>query len=356
MKSSARGAAALAVAVLAISSSFSATAQDVEPFRLNVLGTIGTIPQTTEVERPGFTGIPAKTGGKVDVRYRSFQDLGLKGDEMLRLVSRGDFDIGSLIAGYISGDSPFFMGVDVPGLAPTLEAAKAQTDAFRGVLDAHMGEKFNLKVVAVFPSPLQVLYCREPISSLAELKGKRIRVHATALSTLVQQLGGTAVSIAFAEVYTSLQRGVADCAATSTAGGNNAKLFEVTKQMVVLPLGWAMSAFVANKTYWDGLKPGQRALLEGELKQMDQKLWDIARDRGEDALNCNMGKDCKYGTNKGASMTVYWPTADELKAVRDIVGKSVLVDWAKECSSSYAPCVEKWNETVGKVAGVTATK
>jgi TRAP-type C4-dicarboxylate transport system substrate-binding protein len=342
--------------VFALSALQQVGAQDLKPFKVNVIGNIGTIPQTIEVEKPGFTGMTANSGGKVDVRYRSFQELGLNGSEMLRMVARGDFDIGSLIAGYISGDAPFFMGLDVPGLAPSLGDAKAQADSYWDALDQYMQKQLNVKLVAVFPSPLQVLYCREPVRSLADLKGRRIRVHATVLASLVEQIGGIAVSIAYAEVYTALQRGVADCAATSTTGGNSAKWFEVSKQIVTLPLGWAMSAFVANKKFWDGLDSTQQAFLKKELKAMEQKLWDLARDRGEDALSCNMGKDCKYGSNKGASMTLYRLTDAELKTVRDLVAKSVLANWAKECAAVYGPCIDEWNKTVGQVAKVSAAK
>lgn len=331
-----------------------AAAQDFKPLTINVVGNIGNIPQTTVVERPAFTGLPEKSGGKITVRFRTFQDLGMNGSELLRITARGDFDVASLIAGYISGDAPFFMGVDVPGLAPTLDDAHKQAEAYRGVLEDYMAKQQNVKLLTVFPSPLQILYCRDPVTSLADLKGRRIRVHATVLATLVEKIGGIAVSIPYAEVYTSLQRGVADCAATSTTGGNQAKWFEVSKHLVTLPLGWAISAHVANKRFWDGLEPGARAFLEKEMKSMEGALWDLARDRGNDGLSCNMGGPCKYGVNQGASMTLYKLTDAELAKVREVVADSVLANWAKDCSAVFAPCIEEWNKTVGKVTSVVA--
>jgi TRAP-type C4-dicarboxylate transport system substrate-binding protein len=331
-----------------------AKAQDFKPFTINVVGNIGNIPQTMVVERPTFTGLPEKSGGKITVRFRTFQDLGMNGSELLRLTARGDFDVASLIAGYISGDAPFFMGVDVPGLAPTLDDAQKQAEVYRAPLEDYMANQHNVKLLTVFPSPLQILYCRDPVTNLGDLKGRRIRVHATVLATLVERIGGIAVSIPYAEVYTSLQRGVADCAATSSTGGNLAKWFEVSKHLVTLPLGWAISAHVANKRFWDGLEPGARAYLEKEMKAMEGALWDLARDRGNDGLNCNMGGPCKYGVSQGASMTLYKLTEPELAKIREVVAGSVLVNWAKDCSAVYQPCVELWNRTVGQVTGVVA--
>ena len=329
-----------------------ASAQDFEPFQLNVIGNVANIPKSTEIERPGFEGLTEKSNGRIKVRFRTFQELGMQGQELARLASRGSFDLVALLGGYITGDAPYFTGADIPGLAATLDDAKKQTDAYRESLDKYMQEHLNVKLLTLWPYPLQILYCRMPVSSLADLKDKRIRVHGSALATLVQQVGGIAVSVPFAEVYTSLQRGVADCAATSTVAGNTQKWYEVSSQLVTLPLGWAISAHVANKNFWDKLQPGAREFLTKEMALMEQKLWDMARDRGEDGLSCNMGGPCTYGT-KGA-MKLYRLTDAELATVRDMVAGSVLASWAAECSKAYKPCVEQWNATIGKVAGVSA--
>lgn len=340
-----------AAAAAALLFSHAAATQDFKPLRLNVIGNVANIPQSTEIEAPVFNGLAAKSGGKVQVRFRTFQELGMKGDEMTRLASKGAFDIVALLGGYVSGDAPFFIGSDIPGLAATLDDARKQNDAFRDVLDKYLQQHLNVKLLTLWPYPLQVLYCRDPVKSLEDLRGKRIRVHSTALADLVKSIGGIYVSIPFAEVYTSLQRGVADCAATSTVAGNAQKWYEVSTQIVTLPLGWAISAHVASKPFWDNLEPAARAFLEKEMLAMEKSLWDMASDRGEDALSCNMGGNCKFGT-KGA-MKLYRLTEPELAKVRGLVSDSILLDWAKECTSKYAACKAEWNQTIGKTLGVS---
>ena len=99
-------------------------------------------------------------------------------------------------------------------------------------------------------------------------------MHSTALSSLVEAVGGIAVSIPFAEVYTSLQRGVADCAATSSVAGNTQKWYEVSSWIVTLPLGWAISAHVAHKGFWDGLDDLRR-------NWQEDRRWVPAMDQAE---------------------------------------------------------------------------
>jgi TRAP-type transport system periplasmic protein len=340
----------LALFVVALGSA-NVAAQDFKPFKLTVVGNVAGIPQSTEIEAPVFKGLASKSGGKIDVRFRTFQELGMSGEEMARLASKGSFDMVALLGGYVSGDAPFFIGADIPGLAPTLDDAKRQSDAYRDVLDKYLQQHLNVKLLTLWPYPLQVLYCRMPVNSLDDLKGKRIRVHGTALSDLVKGIGGIAVDIPFAEVYTSLQRGVADCAATATVAGNAQKWYEVSTTMVTLPLGWAISAHVANKGFWDKLEPGARAFLAKEMTGMEKMLWDMARDRGDDALSCNMGGECKFGT-KGA-MKLYRLTPSELAKVRSLVADTILRDWAKDCTANYKPCVGDWNDTIGKQVGIS---
>ena len=127
----------LALAALGLASA-SVAAQDFKPFKLTVVGNVAGIPQSTEIEGPVFKGLASKSGGKIDVRFRTFQELGMNGEEMARLASRGSFDLVALLGGYVSGDAPFFIGSDIPGLAATLDDAKQQSDAYRDVLDKYL--------------------------------------------------------------------------------------------------------------------------------------------------------------------------------------------------------------------------
>jgi len=330
---------------------FGASAQTFDSFKLNFLGGITNLPQTTVIERPTIEGLPKKSNGRIDVRYRTFQELGLQGPELLRLATRRSFDVVYLLGGYASGDAPFLVGADLPGISPTLEEAKEQANAFRPALAKFLEEQFSITPLTVWPYPHQYLYCREPVGSLDQLGGKRVRVHSSALATLVKNLGASALTMPIGDVYSALQRGVIDCATNSSVAGNAMKWFEVSTTMVDLPLGWAMNVHLANKGFWDGLEPGARSFLQDQMKTMEAAFWDMARERGEDALNCNTGQECKAHTK--AAMKLYRLTAAENTRVREVVSRAVLPEWAGVCSQKFPACVPEWNRTVGRVAGVT---
>jgi len=63
---------------------------------------------------------------------------------------------------------------------------------------------------------------------VSDLKGRKVRVFNKTMSDFIQAVGGTTISMAFAEVVPALQRGVVDCAVTGTMSGFTAGWPEVT--------------------------------------------------------------------------------------------------------------------------------
>lgn len=56
-----------------------------------------------------------------------------------------------------------------------------------------------------------VMACAEPLTSLDDLKGKQVRVGPEPAFGQVEALGATPVSVAYADLFESLQRGIVDC-------------------------------------------------------------------------------------------------------------------------------------------------
>ena len=95
-----------------------------------------------------------------------------------------------------------------------------------------------------------------PIENLADLKGKRLRLSGRDQGRVLEQLGGSQVTLAAGEIYQALERGVIDGAELSLPGIDyNLGLSEVTDYW--LTPGWHQSASVfgvmINKEAWDAL-------------------------------------------------------------------------------------------------------
>lgn len=319
---------------------------------------------TTEIKAIGYTSnlylwgmekafyegeFKQAAGDLVSIEAVPHDIAGLKGPEVLSLLQDGTLQLAVQNLSYMAGEDPRFEALDLAGVTLTNAEAKKATDAYKPVLARVMEEKFNTHLLGIAPLPSQVFWCRDEISGLSDLTGKKIRVFNATLSDFVGGLGGTTVTMPFVEVIPALQRGVADCAVTGTSSGNTARWFEVTKSIYPMNVGWSMVFWAANKDSWDSFPPEVQKLLTEQYGKLEAEAWAAQIDQDTDALSCSTGGECKMGVQAGMKLV---PVGDADKAKRaELVKEAVLPNWAKRCG---ADCVNEWNATVGAALGIEA--
>ena len=352
MRSAAATVAAVAMAI-GLAAAGGASAQELPKTSLNVVGAWGNLLQYKDFEKPFWTKeITEKSGGAVTAEITPFNEMGLKGAEIFRLMRTGVIDFGSTVLGYVAADDARNEAVDLAGLSPDIDTARKVSDAYKPVYDKFYGERFGIKVLGIWPYSAQVLFCNGEIKGLADLKGKKVRTGNRTLAEFVEAFGGTGVTLAFNEVVPALQNKVVDCAITGSLSGNTAKWNEVSTHLYALPLGWSHVMHAVNLKRWNSLDPKVRDFLQKEIAGLEDRIWKAAAAETEQGYICNAGKDgCTMGTK--ASMTVV-PVSD---ADRALLAKQltdvVLPKWAARCQGD---CVEAWNASIGKVVGLTAKK
>lgn len=301
------------------------------------------------VEKPFWdTTLPEASGGQITADLTGLSESGLKGPEVIRLMRTGALDIGMGVFAYVSGDDVLFEGVDLPGMAPDIDTARKIAQAYRPVLDQRMSERHGIKLLSTIAYTAQVFFCREPVSSLSELKGRKIRTRGRNMADYVSALGGTPVTLPFAEVVTALQTGVIDCAVTGIGSGNAAKWFEVANNLYNLPIDWSIGFYGIGMKRWQRLDPAVQAFLQEQAKVLEDRLWEETKRENDFALSCNTGQaECQI--HEKASMTAAAPTEQEQEELRK-VAQGIAQQWGKSCGKD---CVSQWNDTVGAVVGVT---
>ena len=359
MKTTARTAtvavAAVAVAVI-VAAALVARLGDTGPgdderAYITVVGTWANLSLYEQREFPFWNDtVPEKSNGAITTKVRAYTELGLQGDEVIRLMGQGVIEFGSTVLGYVAGEDPENEAADLAGFSSDIAVAREVSEAWKPALADLYEEKHGIRLLAVYPFHAQAIYCKTPISSLGDLRGKKVRTFSKSLSEFVEAAGGTGVNIPFAEVVPALQKGVADCAITGALSGNSARWFEVTEYLYALPVGWGMVMHGVNLDAWNRLPPQTRAFLEKEIAVWENQIWDAAALESSTGIACNTGGECVNG-NK-AEMTLV-PVSDADKArLREIMETVIVPKWAKRCGEE---CVAKWNDTVGRVVGITAS-
>lgn len=104
-----------------------------------------------------------------------------------------------------------------------------------------------MELLAVYIYPAQVFFCKQPLTRLQELVGRRVRVSSIGQADFVGALGATPVNTAFSQIAASLQAGETDCAITGALSGHTLGLYRVTQYLYPLPVSWGVALFAANR-------------------------------------------------------------------------------------------------------------
>ena len=328
-----------------------AIAQDLPKQTFKVVGTWSNLTNWQMNEQPFWTKVlPEASKGQLTANVQSLSELGLKGTEIIRLLKLGLFDFAHGVTIYIAEDA-VVEGIDIAGVAKDFATAKKTTEVYGDITADAFAKKYGAKILGYYTWPAQMFYCNSPIKSLADIKGKKVRVQGTSQGDLVEGLGGIGVTIPFAEVVPALQRGTVDCGITGTMPAFNAGWHEVTTHVLTLPVGFTISFTAVSLASWSKIDDKTKAFIETEMKKAHEGFWKVIVDVNDHGLACTTGTGpCTAG--KPGKLVKVEPSAADRTALDKAMQDVVLKRWAKRCGS--AECIKGWNDTIGKVVGLTA--
>lgn len=329
-----------------------ACAEELPKTQLRIIGGLSNLTAYNDYEKPFWSKtIPELSSGQVNADIKGFNEMGLKGPELLRLMSQGVIEFGTASLSYFASDDPINEAIDLAGLAPDAKTARAVTDAFEPIYAKYYNDSTNIKLLGISTYPGQVLFCNADIQGLADIKGKKVRTSSRTQADFIEALGGVSVTMAFGEVVPAMQNKLVDCAITGSLSGYSAKWYEVSTHLYALPINWNQQIHAVNQQTWDKLDPQVRDFLQSNITTLVDDIWNAAARQTQEGYDCNSGApSCPYPV-KGKMVLVQPNEADRqlLLSLRD----DVLNKWAARCS---AQCVTDFNATVGKTLNISANK
>ena len=329
-----------------------ALAQDLPKTHLKITGGLSNLTAYQDYEVPFWTKtIPEQSKGQITAEIKGFNEMGIKGPELLRLMGSGVIQFGTATLSYFASDNPINEAIDLAGLAPDVKTAREVTKTFEPVYAKLYGQGNNVKLLGISTYPAQVLFCNAEIKSLNDLKGKKVRTSSRTQADFVEALGGASVTMAFGEVVPALQNKVVDCAITGSLSGYSAKWYEVSTHLVALPINWNQQIHAVNGKTWAKFNPATQKFLQTQVDGLVNQIWDAAAKQTQEGYDCNTGAAGCTQAVKGKMVLVQPSAADreQLKTIRD----AVIAKWAQRCN---AQCVQDFNATIGKQLGVVAKK
>jgi TRAP-type C4-dicarboxylate transport system substrate-binding protein len=198
--------------------------------------------------------------------------------EQLQPVASGAFQMLYTVGIYHYGQTALAIGFDaVRGTMPERRAS-----GLFDLVDKHY-QKLGLKVIAVPISRKSgyTFQLKAPVGPEGDFRGKKIR-GTPAYHPVIRSLGGAPVVLPIPEVYTALEKGVIDGAASPVVGLLGVKWYEVAKYVSQPAFGYAHQLFLMNLDTWNRLPDADKKIMLDVGRQMED-LWYTEYEKMADA-------------------------------------------------------------------------
>jgi TRAP-type transport system periplasmic protein len=182
--------------------------------------------------------IDEATDGQLKIRHVPGGAL-LKPENMIEGVRGKVANMGSTVVSFFPGQLP--ISATLAGLVDLNYGNKLDFEGISEITTQLLNEvpeftkeyeELGLKVIWFVPSPAYAIISTNPITELADFEGKKIRTFGNVLPKLIEAAGGVPLSVAFGEIYTSMQTGVIDGAMTDPPAMLSGKFQEVAKNVI----------------------------------------------------------------------------------------------------------------------------
>ena len=265
---------------------------------------------------------------------------------MFELVEDGVVDASFSYHGYVPGRFKLTQAVEQPLLGVDAEAASVAHWRIHNKYFAKAQEHEGLEVIGLFTHGPGQIHTASPVSSLSDLKGKKIRLGGGVQGEIGHRMGVTAVGAPAPKVYEMMQQGVIDGVFIPMGEQKSLRLKEVAKNVIALPGGMYLGSFgiFMNPDFLADLDAKDRAAImavSGEkLSAMAGAAWDAGDAEGlkaaqEAGVNITMVKDGDAISGEFAELTKGMDEAF-LKSVSDrgVDAKAALME-LRDVARSY---------------------
>lgn len=180
-----------------------------------------------------------------------------------RALQSGLVDLAFVNTGLSPGVFPLTELFQIPGIAARIPASNlALMELFRMYPDFEKQFSSKVKYISTSQFLLSDLHSKKPIRRLKDLKGLRIGCQTAQAAQALNQLGASASTIAWTDMYMQLERGVVDGVVAAWGIVNITRLHEVAKNHTLLRLTPALAHWLFNRNIWNKFTPEEQKKLK----------------------------------------------------------------------------------------------
>ncbi len=244
--------------------------------------------------------VNTRTDGQIEIQLSSYPELGISGFDMIRLLQDGTIGLGEIYSGFVGGEFPVFEAANLWGVYNSVdqwfEASEALQEDIKALVSRETG---GGQIVGFNYYSSNYFFTKNPLNTLDDFSGVKTRTHSNVLSDLIgpDGLGANPQTMAFADVYPALERGVLDGAVTCGSCAVGQKWFEVTDYLTgPVPGTFAETFITFNGKEWESLPADFKAILleEGALHSERAKAAALNSDVESEGKLIGLGMTHSY--------------------------------------------------------------
>jgi TRAP-type C4-dicarboxylate transport system substrate-binding protein len=282
-----------------------------------------------------------ETGGKVTLDINPAGVFG-KAGENYDLLLNGVVDVCCFAPAFTPGRFPMASVGDLPLWVPDIHVT---TKLFRelakkGYFDSDFKDVVLIGLHGNWPYFFG--WRDKPVLTLADFKGKKVRAPGGLYPKMLAALGASAVSLPAGEVYTAVEKGIADGAFVNFSMMWDYQLPEIMKYITLPRCSTFLMGMAFNKRSWANLPKGVKAIIE---KLSFEKMVDAA----VDAQLESEAKGEKLFDSKGGKRAEL--SAADVKKAKELY-VPIFANWTKNLEAKGLPAKKLLDDTYSILEGL----
>jgi TRAP-type C4-dicarboxylate transport system substrate-binding protein len=297
-----------------------------------VYNPVATQPSVQAMQRL-IDSVKQQTNGDLEINLHLGGSLPIKADGITAAVSDNIVQLGD--DGFATGTIPITAILRLPMLLQSIDDLDKAMAILRPHLDDAYGKR-GIVVLGQYSYPFQVIWGRKKITSLADIKGSKLRVTSVEQGEFIRRFGGISLTIGAPDVAAALDRGLVEGVLTASSGGGLA-WHDLLKYRYAFPTSYVNSTIVVNKEALEKLPPATQKIVRDA--GADAATWaTVEMKRVEDEITTRFGKD-------GMVLTTASP--EEIKDATDRM-RPYWDEWASKHSAEAVSILKEIRAAVGR--------
>ncbi len=286
--------------------------------------------------------IKKDSDGKIEVKTYPSGSLA-KESTMAQALANNTASLGIMAMHWWSSQEPALEWDTIPFLAS--DAGKL-LDALHGKLGKDINtilNRHNVEIIGwgFYGYAESYVNTKHPIKVPSDLSGLKMRSEGSLNADFLKKQGAVPVAVDSSEVYTALQRGTLDGAASGLSSIVSRKWYEVGKNITAIHYVPLVYPVQVNLSWWKGLTDDQRKTISKAVADTEGAAVDAIEKEFKDDIS----------VAEKAGDKVYRPTDADLAKWKDATYQAAVNTYLKQAGADGKMLVGDINDAMGKSVG-----